>query len=274
MPRARSPSTPVFATVPYRPDLQGTLRAVLPTRCPFAPPGEHGCHVAVRHRRHRATGPRFPIAVVRCWAHPVHSFTLYPPGHFPYGRQLVATCSVSGPLLLEPGTRQPSWDGTIFDAARRAASGVRWPPHSASGASGVRRTQGRHLELASLLLGVHPELDDRERERIATRLRVPTMTLRSAASMWSTDWTMRGAAVVLVLAAVPVDGSLLDCLLSAGYAAGLWARPRRWVPPRSWVLARSAAPEHPPSHDAQGRGPPATTSQGATSGAPQPPSSP
>lgn len=274
MPWARRPSTPVFATVPYEPDERGFLRAVVPTRCPFAAPGEPGCHVAVRHRRDRKTGPCFPIAVVQCSAHPLHSFTLYPPGHFPYGRRPLVSSSVSGPLLLDPATKQPTWAGTVLQAAADAAEAVRWAPHSVTEAPAVRRTQGRHLDLAGLLLGVHPELDDGERERIATRLRVPTMVVRAAASMWPVSWTTRGAAIVLVLAAVPVDGSLLDRLVSAGYAAGLWARPRRWAPPTSWMLARPTTPQSAAPSDSRCRAPPATTSRGAPSGAPGSPSDP
>ena len=274
MPRARRPSTPVFATVPYEPDERGLLRAVVPSRCPFAAPGEAGCHVAVRHLRARKTGPCFRLAVVRCSTHPLHSFTLYPPGHFPYGRRPLLTCSVYGPLLLDPTTRKPTWAGTVFRAAADAAEALRWAQDSVAEAPAVRRTQGRHLDLAGLLLGVHPELDDGERERIATRLRVPTMVVRAAASMWSVSWTTRGAAIGLVLAATPVGGSLLDRLMSAGYAAELWAQPRRWAPPRSWVLARSTTPQSAAPSDKRSRAPPATTSRGAPSGAPGPPSCP
>lgn len=264
MPRARRPSTPVFATAPYEPDEWGQLRAVLPTRCPFAAPGEGGCRLVVDHRRERVTGPCFPLDVVRCATHPVHAFTLYPAGHFPYGRTALARCSASGPPLLDAETRAPAWDDTVFQAARQAAAGVRWPPHSARVTPAVRRTQGRHLDLAGLVLGVHPDLDDGERERIATRLRVPTMTLRTAAALWSTSWTRRGAAIVLALAAVPVDASLLDRLLSAGYEARLWARPRRWEPPRRWVLARrSTTPERSTSVSPPSRAPPPTNSHGA-----------
>lgn len=273
MPRARRRSTPVFVTAPYEPDEQGRLRAILPARCPFASPGEATCGLGVHHSRERKTGPCFALDVVRCAAHPDHAFTLYPPGHFPYGRKAVARCSVSGPLLLDAETREPVWGGTISEAAQQAASEARWPPHSATTAPGVRRTQGRHLDLVGLLLGVHPEFDDGERERIATRLRVPTLTLRTAASLWTTSWTLRGAAIALVLAAVPVDGSLLDRLLSAGYVAGLWARPRRWEPPRRWVLARSDEPERLPPTSSSSRAPPSTKTHGAPGDGAEPPSS-
>ena len=263
MPRARRPITPIFATAPYEADEQGDLRAVLPTRCPFADAAESACRVGVHHRRERKTGPRYPLDVVRCATHPVHAFTLYPPGHFPYGRTSVARCSVAGPLLLDGETREPTWDDTVFEGAQKAASGHRWPADGATVTPAVRRTQGRHLELAGLLLGVHPELLDVERERIATRLRVATMTLRTAAALWSTCWTQRGAAIAMVLGALLMDGSLLDRLASAGYVAGLWAQPRRWEPPRRWVLARSDGPECSASVPSQERSPPPTKSPGA-----------
>ena len=104
---------------------------------------------------------------------------MYPPGHFPYGRVPVVRCSVVGPLLLDEETRQPSWDGTLLEAAGAAVAGGRWPSQGASGAPAVRRTQGRRLDLAGFLFGVHPDQDDGERERIAARLDVPTPAPRS-----------------------------------------------------------------------------------------------
>ena len=261
MPRIGRLSTPVFATSVYEPDVGGELRAVLPARCALATPGDGDCRVGVDHRRERTTGPCFPIAVVRCATHPLSRFTLYPPGQVPYGRQPIVICSVSGPLLLDPQTRDPTWDKTLFQAAHEAAVDKRWPPHSAIAEAGVRRTQGRHIERAGLLVGIHPTLS--ERERIATRLRVSTMTLRTARSQWSASWTTRGAAIVFVLMAVPIDGSLPDRLGSAGYAAGLWAKPRRWDPISRWVVARSDEPERPSTGEVHSRGPPPTTSQGA-----------
>ena len=261
MPRARRPSTSIFATTPYAPGADGVLRAVLPDRCVFAAIGER-CSLYEDHYRHRKTGPCFPIAVVGCSAHAGRRYTLYPAGYFPYGRQALAICSHAGPPLLDE-TGRPPLDGTLFEAADHASAGARWPDHTATVEPATRRTQGRHLELAGLLLGVHPDQDDGDRERLATRLRVPTMTIRSAAALWSVDWTMRGAAVALVLAVLPVHGSFLDRLLSAGYCAGLWAQPRRWTAPGRWVLARSIEPEHLHSIEANSRAPPPTTSRGA-----------
>lgn len=268
MPRAARPRALIFATAPYAPDADGVLRAVLPSRCVFAEAGDR-CSICEDHYRHRKTGPQFPLAVVCCKDHPIRRYTLYPPGHVPYGRRALVLCSHTGPPLLDPDSGEAPRAGTLLEAADQASSGRRWAEHTAAEQAATRRTQGRHLDLTGRLLGVHPEQDDGERERVATRLRVPTMTLRAGAALWSSSWTTRGAAVALVLAALSMDGSLLDRLLSAGYCAGLWARPRRWAQPRGWaqpgrwVIARSVLPEHVPSIEPGGRDPPPTNSQGA-----------
>ena len=57
-----------------------------------------------------------------------------------------------------------------------------------------RRTQGRRLEMAGRLTGVSGGLKEREREQIATRLGVATMTVLSGAHRWGRSWQSRGAA--------------------------------------------------------------------------------
>ena len=170
------------------------LRVVLPERCVFAAATET-CSLSIDHYRARKTGPGFPVAVVGCSRHPICRFTLYPPGHIPYGRQAVVSCSPSGPLLRHPATGQSAWEATLFGAAVDAAEGQRWPAHSPADDERRLRTQGCRLTLAGTLLGVHPDLEARTREWIATRLRVPTMTLRSAAGQWASSWQARGGAI-------------------------------------------------------------------------------
>lgn len=261
--RARLP----FATTAYEANKDGALRPVLPSRCVFAR-GAETCSMFVGHDRPRKTGPRFPIAVVGCSAHPHRRYTLYPPGHVPYGREPVAPCSPSGGLLRDGAPGEPVWEATLFAAAVDAAGGERWPSDSPAGDPRRRRTQGRRLELAGWLVGVHAEIADAARERIATRLGVPTLRLRSAAREWTKSWTMRGAAVLAVLLAVSVDGALLDRILAAGALGGLWARPRRWDAVRgTWVMARfsprSVRSERPGDARPLGRSPPPTTLRGA-----------
>lgn len=189
---------------------------MLPPRCVFAAAAAETCAPFVDHYRSRKTGPGFAVAVVGCGRHPLGRYTLYPPGHLPYGRQAVVPCSPSGPLLRDRSTGQPVWAATLWAAATEAADGQRWPAASPADEVRRRRTQGGRLALAGQLLGVHPELDARTRERLATRLRVPTMTLREAARGWGTCWQARGAACLAVLLALPIDHSLLDRIPGGG----------------------------------------------------------
>ena len=233
-------STPVFATVQYRVHGADRVRADLPERCVFARPADDGCRVHVDHLRQRKTGPGHPLAVVVCAVHPVARYTLYPPGFYPYSRRRVAPLGTTGSVLRDGDDGALAWDTTVFEAALDAATGQRWPEDSPAHDPRRRRTQGRHLEFAGTLLGVHPGLDDHAREQAATRLGVPTMALRAAAHRWSRSWRGRGRAVVAVLTAVLVDGSLLRRLLGAGMVGGLWVRPAVWDPVgRCWRWSRA-----------------------------------
>jgi len=246
-------SKPVFAIAPYEPDDTGELRVVLPRRCAHAKAAET-CSLFIDHHRDRKTGPGFPLAVVGCSRHPQGRHTLYPPGHIPYGRQAVVPCSGLGPLLRDRATGAPVWQGTLFGAAIDAAAGQRWPAHSPSADERRRRTQGCRLDLAGKLVGVHPDVGARTRERIATRLQVPTLTLRDAARGWATSWQALGGAILTVVQSLPIDASLLDRLLTAGSVADLWPTPQRWDPGRgTWVRPRT-------THALQERAPPPTNS--------------
>jgi len=243
----------VFTTAVYEPDKQGVLRPVLPLRCTFATAAET-CRLFVDHYRPRKTGPRFPLAVIGCSAHPKGRYTLYPPGHFPYGRESVAPYSPSG--VLYTAVDAPTWETTFFAAALDAAKGEGWPSESPWDDSRRRRTQGRRLRFAALLVGVHPSVKDALRERIATRLAVPVMRLREEARRWDATWTTRGAAVVAVLEAIPVAASLGERILAAGTAGGLWSEPRAGRA----VITRSGRGERPRAKHPGPRGPPPTTS--------------
>ncbi len=252
-----------FATTTYKADTDGVLRPELPSRCVFAT-GAQTCSIIVDHYRSRKTGPCFPLAVVGCSAHPQRRYTLYPPGHFPYGREPVAPYSPSGDLLLNAATGQPLWETTLFAAAVDAAKGVGWPGESLWNDPRQRRTQGRRLQLAGRLLGVLPKMDDGVRELIATRLAVPTMRLFAGAKIWEKAWKMRGTAILDVLQAIPIQASLLDRILAAGAVSELWAgrHPQRWDADRAtWVkapLPPSERSEHSGVATPRGRGPPST----------------
>ena len=64
-----------LATTNYEADEDGTLHAVLPSRCVYAT-GEQTCAIFVDHYRKRKTGPCYPIAVVgvpSAWAAALHA---------------------------------------------------------------------------------------------------------------------------------------------------------------------------------------------------------
>ena len=261
MARAEAGGKRVFQEAFYEADDQGILRPVLPSRCAFAE-GAGPCHLFIDHFRPRKTGPRYGLAVVGCREHPHGRYTLYPPGHFPYGREAIVRCSPSGELQLDASTGEPLWEATIFRAAQDAAEGERWPADSPWDDSRRRRTQGRWLDFAGRLLGVHPEQDKGARERIALRLGVPLVRLLDQARGWGVDWRTRGAVILAVLRMIEPVGSLLGRLLAAGAAADLWPEPRRAVavPGRGFAV-RSGGPERPPLTVPRSRGPPPTTLQ-------------
>ena len=253
-----------LATTAYKADTQGVLRPVLPSRCVFAARAET-CSIFVDHYRSRKTGPRFPLAVVGCSKHPHGRYTLYPPGHYPYGYEQLAPYSPSGQLLVDATTGQPPWETTIFAAAVDAARGERWPsespwfkPHDPR----RRRTQDRRLELAGRLMGVHPAFDNGMRERIATRLGVATMRLLSGAESWRRDRKTRGTAIMAVLLALALRASLLDRIPAAGAESGLWAQHWRWDAARAiWIIPASSdsrESEHRRATTAGARSPPPT----------------
>lgn len=257
MPWACVAGKPVFATTAYEPDARGVLRPVLPERCVFAS-GAEACSLRIDHYRPRKTGPCFPLAVVGCSTHGAGRYTLYPPGHYRYGREAVVLCSPSGPLLRDEAG-QPVWQETLFAAAADASRGERWPSDSPWEDARRRRTQGRRLTLAARLVGVHPTVADHERERIAARLGVPVLVLRTAAQSWTASWRLHGAVVVAVLLALAIDASLLDRVLAAGSVAGVWPAPLRWDPVRrSWLPPRSEASKRSSVLHPRGRSPPPT----------------
>ena len=273
-----------LATTNYQADQDGTLRAVLPSRCVYAT-GEQTCAIFVDHYRERKSGPCYPIAVVGCRVHGGRRYTLYPPGHYPYGRVAATPCSASGDLLLDAAGRRPQWQATLFAAAQDAEQGKLWPSEQnwwQPLSTPCRRTQGRRLEMAGRLTGVSPELDEREREQIATRLGVATMTVISEAQRWGRSWPSRGAAIVAVLEALVCSATLGDRMGAAGAVSDLWGPPRprlvaRWEQAgKSWLVAatgRSEAREQGVAGSLGGRAPPATkapvrtVSGGATVGA-------
>ena len=97
------------------------------------------------------------------------------------------------------------------------------------------------------LTGVGGGLEEREREQIATRLGVATMTVLSGARRWGRSWQSRGAAIVAVLGALACSATLGDRMGAAGAVSDLWGPPRprlvaRWEQAgKSWLVVREPA---------------------------------
>jgi hypothetical protein len=157
-----------FVQVAYRVAADGKVVPDVPPRCPRGDEGRC-CRVHVHARRERSQGPPHALIVARCPAHGC-SFTLYPPGWVPYARRPLCEVTPEGYAV-----RSESVEGTLFAAAEDAAAGLLWPRSGAPADQAVQRTQGRHLECASLLLAVHGKLDERIREAMAPVLGVPLL---------------------------------------------------------------------------------------------------
>lgn len=222
-----------FIITPYFPDVMGMLRPVIPERCgKAAPDAPSPCELEVRHWRARKTGPQFALLVLKCCTHGV-AFTLYPPGHVPYGRCAVVPVDPEGRPMRRVEDGSPAaglaWDATIARAALDAARGEPWPRSKGdwTGAVGSWRTQGRYLGQLAEILGLVGAQDS----PLVGPLGVSALGHREATTAYlgATGYQERGRALCMIveeLASARCD--LLEMILAAGWAAGRWGQVRRW----------------------------------------------
>jgi len=196
------------------------------------------------------------LFVVECRTHG-GTFTVYPPGHVPYGRVAVAPVDAEGRPIHAVGesatktasgvavagstrsdlaadtdsaARRLGWGVSLFGAAEDAALARPWSRNRCGGAESWR-TQGRRLALAAALLSLTGA--DGPPPPDAGLLGVPALTrLESTAAYASAGgYRARGEAVMQSLRdlerSVPCA---LDLLLTAGCSAGAWGAPWRWDP--------------------------------------------
>lgn len=225
--------------VRYTPDVAGRLVAPVPDVCPFAEDAAADCTLWVDHYRERKTGPCFPLAVARCGVHG-RAFTLYPPGHVPYGRVAIAPMTADGELIVEPAEpvderagaeRQPDWSATLFGAALDAAAGSAWPREQPS----RWRTQRRWLVRGAAVVGLVAaavSAAEPSAEHVARQLDVPTLSVLEGGTRWRAagGYRHRGRAIVGVLAELRPSRRVAERLLAAGAIGGLWGRPSPWDP--------------------------------------------
>ena len=217
-----------FVITPYVEGADGVLVPKLPAQGPCGELDDQPCQLAFDHRRERKTGPAFPLTVLRCSPHGRRAFTLYPPGHVPYGRQRIAPVAVDGGAVhSESGDAVEAFGSTAFVAAVDAANGRAW---SRDGREPWWPAQGRWLARLMRWVGVAVDIDDELRARLAATLGVAQLLLRDQARRIAAapGYRRRGEAVVMVLAALGRDARVYYRLVLAGHEAGLWGRPLRW----------------------------------------------
>jgi len=213
----------------------------MPSSCIFAQSDGKACRLTVDHLRERKTGPCFPLTVVRCAEHG-HAYTLYPPGHVPWGRRAVAHVDPEG-VLIQNG--EICWQGTLFEAALDAAAGMAWVRQAGSGSWGSETwwgSQWRLTELALDVLGLGPEQSVDLRHAVAEVVGVATLVLLEQARAIANEpgFRSRGRAVETVLRQA-TGPEVLRRLLVAGHVAGRWGPPLWWESDRK-VLRHLAFP--------------------------------
>ncbi|MCP5085052.1 MAG: hypothetical protein GY948_25490 [Alphaproteobacteria bacterium] len=195
------------------------------------------------------------MTVLRCRTHET-AFTLYPPGHTPWGREKWAPVAPDGAALsCEDGALR--FQDTYFEAALVAAQCIVWPREKEFAEDFHKPsfiTQQCRVDRALRLLGLKG--DPGWREAFAQTLSIPGQKLHEAAQAvikWPSDPSALGRAVRDVLDDIPCFlGGLFERLAACGAAVGLWPGLHVWRPslrqlqPMTFSHARTDAKTMPP----------------------------
>lgn len=200
----------------YEVGADGEFAPSVPGRCPLGEAGGR-CSVAQHDRRARKSGPAHRLVVCRCRAHGVF-FTVYPPGHVPYGRVAVVAEDSEGRTV-----QGDALGATIFGAALEVCE-------AQPSARTQRRTLQRRLGVCAAMLGLLTNLTEPVRDRIADALWLPRLAAREGSRAYGSLHRLRdrGSLVLGLLSRVPRVRR--TGLFVAGELAGLWGRPSRWDP--------------------------------------------
>jgi hypothetical protein len=182
------------------------------------------------------------LKVLYCATHDV-SFTLYPPGHVPYGREALTPTTECGQWISAEAedsadlcSEVAAFRGTYFDAALDAAQGLIGRREDSTGSSELWwSTQGRRLERGLSLVGLSAELEIDERHAVAELLAVDTLLLTEQAGRIEVQpgYQQRGRSICAVLSELRPQSWLCDRLAECGHRRGLWGAPWRWDPQAS-----------------------------------------
>ena len=214
-----------FVSTVYHRDEDGGHWPVMPEVGPCGD-SEATCVLGLKDWRERTTGPGFPLAVIGCKTHGVY-FTLYPPGHVPYGRVSFAELALNG-TPVEKG-RGPPFGHTYFDAALDAAAGIQWPKSSSEGSMQARFiTQCRHMERCSLIFGLRKKME--RRGKVAEQLGIGGFLLEEARHRLLVDggFGVEGQAICQVLNVLEETEPIFQRLATCGHYDDIWPQIQRW----------------------------------------------
>jgi hypothetical protein len=218
-----------FVISPYFADQDGQLRPDYPRQCPYQSSDNRECKVNLDHFRDRKTGPCFALYVMRCRMHR-RGFTIYPPGHVPYGQNPIAPVAPDGSWIAgQRGAK--GFTGTYFDAALDAADNHAWPHASYDRNLHPRfRTQLRHLDRAARLLGIKPDIEEHLREETSKILSVPGQVLLDCTNLVQeqSGYQTLGTAICNVLEMIPETACVFGRVAEAGTVASLWPSADFW----------------------------------------------
>lgn len=133
--------------------------------------------------------------------------------------------------MISPADGEPLFADTFFGAAPAAADQHAWPRENVNGSlQPLFSTQLRHLDLACLVLGIAPQVDERQREATAHILAVPGQLLHDQVLflLEQPGYQSCGKAICSILAAMEDKSLLFERLAEAGANAGLWPSPDFW----------------------------------------------
>lgn len=176
-------------------DYQNGELLELPQDCPHRS-HDYPCDVVLHSHRRRGTGPDHPLAVCRCRAHGV-SFTVYPPGFAPYGREHLETVLSS---LGEHESLSEEVEATRADIISRSsrlhkATATLW------GLLGIAQEGARVALMTSLGIPITLSAEAARARHLTQRTRALRAIVRSIRRQWN---------------------DLAQVLLVAGSLAGRW----------------------------------------------------
>ena len=220
-----------FIVAPYHADDQSALRPDAPGFCPKNLSKEHLCQLKFKGWRHRKCGPGFPLSIWKCTEDKA-SFTIYPPGWEPYGREASLELAPDGGNFTDDQGDIDVLTDSVFSAAIDAATGKMWPASTRSEEydKGVFKTQKRHIDGILKLLGIAPDMDDQRREIVTSRLGIPLSSLNKS---WKkirdgpATWREKGLQILVLLCPQPLfrHSASIQVL---GSSVDFWGQPNHY----------------------------------------------